>query len=187
MFGRPRTAHLSVDDTIWLFKYLNEEEYTSAFEQPILGFFRTLHQKYGIAISFYCFEEQDWMRLSAVTDRYQQELAESSGWLRFGFHARNENVRYGEITPQQAAADYAEVTAQLRRIVGRTLDECPRIHCYSASWPVLNAMHQEGLQGVLCSETDDDCYGLTPEKKLNIRTKGSYMDKQSKLVYLATE
>ena len=171
MFGRPRTAHLSVDDTIWLFKYLNEEEYTSAFEQPILGFFRTLHQKYGIA----------------VTDRYQQELAESSGWLRFGFHARNENVRYGEITPQQAAADYAEVTAQLRRIVGRTLDECPRIHCYSASWPVLNAMHQEGLQGVLCSETDDDCYGLTPEKKLNIRTKGSYMDKQSKLVYLATE
>ena len=89
MFGRPRTAHLSVDDTIWLFKDLNEEEYTSAFEQPILGFFRTLHQKYGIAISFYCFEEQDWMRLSAVTDRYQQELAESSGWLRFGFHARN--------------------------------------------------------------------------------------------------
>ena len=158
MFGRPRTAHLSVDDTIWLFKDLNEEEYTS--------------------------EHAPRASPSAVP---QQELAESSGWLRFGFHARNENVRYGEITPQQAAADYAEVTAQLRRIVGRTLDECPRIHCYSASWPVLNAMHQEGLQGVLCSETDDDCYGLTPEKKLNIRTKGSYMDKQSKLVYLATE
>lgn len=185
---RKKTVHFSVDDTIWLFNDLNSNNYGSAFEQPTLAFFRELHQRYGTAISFYCFGEQDWMKLENVTDRYREELEKNGEWIRFGFHARNENVRYAQADAQQAATDYADVKAQLWRIAGGNLDEYPRIHCYSANRPALEAMRGKGLRGVLCSESEDIVsYDLEENEAKRLRSVGVYSSKAFGLTYLATD
>lgn len=181
--GHTRTAHFSVSDTIWLFKGLKEEGYASAFEQPVLAYFRELHEQHGITVSFYCFAEHEDMRLADVPDAYSQEFSENGDWLRFGFHAKNENTHYEDKTPECAARDYAEVTAQLRRIVGTAIDAYPRIHSYSASQAALNAMREEGLRGVLCPESDDGGYCLSEKQLRRVKSKGVYVDKNG-LVYL---
>lgn len=188
MFGKTKTAHFSVDDTIWLFKGLNEEGYKSAFEQPVLSLFQTLHQKYGIIVSFYCFMQQDWMNLQDVTNAYRDELSENSDWMRFGFHARNENVHYSDLPAETAGEDYYTVTEQLRRICGNVLDECPRIHCYSAHQGSLRKMKKYGLQGVLCAEKGiESCYGLTYEQKQLVDKSGIYLDKKDGITYISTD
>lgn len=185
---RNKTVHFSVDDTIWLFHDLNSNNYGSAFEQPTLAFFLELHQKYGTVISFYCFGEQDWMKLENVTDRYRYELEKNGDWLRFGFHAQNEHIRYAEVDARQAAADYADVTAQLRRITGANLDAYPRIHCYSANRPALEAMQGKGLRGVLCSESEEIIgYDLEENEAQRLRSVGIYSNKASGLTYLTTD
>ncbi len=50
-----RTVHFSVDDTIWLFENLSRFGYGSIFEQPTLAFFKDLHDRFGLRVSFYCF------------------------------------------------------------------------------------------------------------------------------------
>lgn len=183
-----KTVHFSVDDTIWLFNDLNSNNYNSAFEQPILAFFLELHQKYGTVISLYCFGEQDWMKLENVTGRYRHELEENGQWLRFGFHARNENMRYAEADAQQAAVDYADVMAQLWRISGACLDVFPRIHCYSANRSALEAMQKKGLRGVLCSESEEIVsYDLEENEAQQLRSAGIYSNKSSGLTYLTTD
>lgn len=181
--GRPATIHFSVDDTIWLFKGLKEEGYISAFEQPVLAFFRKLHELYGVAVSFYCFAEHEDMHMAEVADTYSQEFSENSDWLRFGFHAQSEDTQYGDNTPECAAADYANLTAHLRRIVGTAIDAYPRIHCYSASQIALHAMQKEGLRGVLCPESGDGGYCLSEKQLRKVKSKGVYVDKNG-LTYL---
>lgn len=183
-----KTAHFSVDDAIWLFLGLRDWNYGSVFEQPVLSFFRDLHEKYGITVSFYCFMTQDGFDLKSVPDRYREELESNRAWCRFGFHAIDENTRYENVEPGQAAADYAAVMAELRRIAGEALDAYPRIHCYSASQAALLAMREQGLRGVLCPEMGgEDRYGLTARQRRTVDSRGVYVDAATGLSYLSTD
>lgn len=183
-----KTAHLSVDDTIWLFYGLRDWDYESVYEQPVLGLFRQLHETYGVSVSFYCFMRQDWMCLKDVPGKYREELERNGDWCRFGFHAIDENADYSRTGPEQAAEDYQAVTAELRRIAGSALDELPRIHKYAASQDSLLAMKEYGLRGVLCPEEGwKDSYGLTGEHRLLLNTAGFYSDPMNGLTYLATD
>ncbi len=183
-----KTAHFSVDDTIWLFYGLRDWDYGSVYEQPVLGLFQRLHARYGITVSFYCFMTQDWMCLKDVPDKYRQELEANRDWCRFGFHALNENMNYAQTGPAQAAADYVAVMDELRRIAGGALDELPRLHSYAGSQMSLRAMAQHGLRGVLCPEEGwKDEYGLTGEHRRILNDKGVYRDAASGLTYLQTD
>ena len=185
----PKTAHISVDDTIWLFYGLRDWDYGSVFEQPVLGLFHRLHERCGIAVSFYCFMRQDWMCLKDVPDKYREELEENRDWLRFGFHAIDENADYARTGPKQAAEDYRAVTAELRRIAGESsLDLLPRIHKYAASQDCLLAMKEQGLRGVLTPEEGwKDSYGLSREHRAVLNDEGVYEDRTTGLTYLATD
>lgn len=47
-----------------------------------------------------------------MLDRYREELDANGHWLRFGFHASDEETRYDNCSAKQVGRDYAEVMGQ---------------------------------------------------------------------------
>lgn len=185
---KSKSAHLSIDDTIWLFENLGHFNYSSIFEQPLLAFLRGLHEKYGIVVSCYCFGEFQGLSLSAMTDMYRLEFEANSEWLRFGFHAKNDQTRYANVTPEQAQIDYTNVINELSRVVGtRPLDHFPRLHFYSGSKEGLSMMVRKGLIGLLCSEDFRDNYYLSGEQNVILNTYNSWVDESVPLRFLKTD
>ncbi|MHC1732029.1 MAG: hypothetical protein AB9888_08390 [Bacteroidales bacterium] len=183
-----KTAHFSVDDTIWLFENLEHFHYTSAFEQPVLGFFREMHQKYGSAVSFYCFGNFQGLRLLDMTDAFQGEFEANSDWLRFGFHAADDIVRYSSCSSEKARDDYAFVMMELRRIAGeKALDHFPRIHNYAGSKECLVAMTREGLRGLLCATDSRQNYCLSLKENDLLNSDGVWEDREISLQFIKTD
>ena len=96
-------------------------------------------------MSFYCFESFSGIHLAEIPSQYQAEFEENSAWLRFGFHASDDHIRYDHTTPEKAGEDYGRVVNELCRIVGeRSIDHIPRIHCWSGNRATLSAMRERG-------------------------------------------
>lgn len=119
-------CHISVDDTISLFKDLtiHENEYTSIFENSTLKYFKSLHDKYGAKVSFYVFYSWDDLSkggfsLRDVTDKFAKEFSENADWLKFGFHAMSaQSYQTTDIELQKEY--YDAVINELLRITGGT-------------------------------------------------------------------
>lgn len=81
--------HFSVDDVINCFENLtrNEKKYESAFDEPFFAYIKSLHEKYNVKVSLYCFYEKEGFSLKDCTEKFADNFKTSSGWLKFGFHA----------------------------------------------------------------------------------------------------
>lgn len=170
--------HFSTDDFFTPFADLTENEasYGSVWEQPVFGFFRKLHERYGAVVSCYCFYQDAGLQsnLSRVTDRFAGEFTESADWLRFGFHGEDTDTAYGRNKFQpvkihdsglEAGNDYEKVIRELTRITGggRCIDRVPRIHYYAGSREACQAWQEakKGIRGLLSAEDDRLSYYLS--------------------------
>ena len=84
-----KIAHVSFDDVYLCLKDLrdNANNYKSIFDQPFLGYLRTLHDSYGASFELYVYEKAvDWS-IDQVPNKFEDEFKRSSNWLRWGFHA----------------------------------------------------------------------------------------------------
>jgi len=99
-----KEIHISVDDTIYIFKDLteNQEKYNSIFENETLSFLKKCNEQYGAKFSMYCFAEYGDMKLSECTGAYKQEFIENKDWLNFGFHAFDCVVDYSKCSTEVA-------------------------------------------------------------------------------------
>ena len=82
--------HISVDDTIEIFRDLteNENKYDSIFDNEILKFMQKCHNLYGTKFSMYVFYNYgEGITLEQCTNKFRSEFEENSDWLKFGFHA----------------------------------------------------------------------------------------------------
>lgn len=178
-YGEKR-IHLSVDDVFEIFADLkrNEGVYTSAFEQPMLAFLKTLHCSYGAVFSLFCFCEDlaTGQCLEQMSPEFAGEFRRNAHWLRFGFHGCNASVYYGGSEQRQralhgseeAAADYERVINGIIRIAGaECIDRMPRIHYYSGTQACCSAWRNQafGICGLLAAEDERCAYYHTSSMK----------------------
>lgn len=183
-----KTAHFSVDDTIWLFENLDHFQFESIFEQPTLAFFKELHDIYGLTVSFFCFESFNGLNLADMPKTYRREFEANRAWMRFGFHGASDKIRYSEVDQETAKNDYLRITEMLKTITGeKSLDSIPRLHCWSGNRRNLCAMSRYGLKGVLCAERFDAGYDLTLLEKLWLHFFGMYKDRKNSISFISTE
>lgn len=178
-FHMPRTIasntggylHFSVDDSNSIFEDLtvNADQYDSAFDQPLLKFVKNLHDKYGIAISFYVYYSWDVANerfaLSNATDQFRDEFAENADWLRFGFHAKDANA-YTCISAEEELEYYNRTVQELIRITGSEdcIDNFVRLDRYQADSDMIQYLHSadSGLVGLLgADDSNRQSYALT--------------------------
>lgn len=166
--------HFSVDDSNSIFEDLtnNRRRYKSIFDQPLLGFFKQLHDRYGVVVSFYVFYswglEEGHFALSDATDHYAAEFSANADWLRFGFHAIDA-ASYEKLNPDTLTAYYEKTVNELVRITGSEacIDTFLRLDRYTADEACVAALRDAGVTGLLIAVEGDGrttCYDLTTEE-----------------------
>ncbi|MBQ3527274.1 MAG: hypothetical protein IJA52_01785 [Clostridia bacterium] len=142
----------SIDDNIWFLRDINSKGYDSIFENPYLGFFKNLHEKYGARFQFNVYYETEGFDLSEMTDRYRDEWRENSDWLRLSFHGRYDigEPPYINSSYEEAFEDCQSVHREILRFAGEdTLSYFTTIHYCQGSPEALRAFYDCGIRGLV--------------------------------------
>ena len=185
--GKNKTVHFSVDDTLHLLSDLKKLDGESVFHHPVLSFFKKLHERYSLRVSFYVFEEFDGFNLADVSEQHTKEFQDNSDWMRFGFHAVNENRKYSPEETNIAKADFLRVTEKLSRIVGKeSITSILRLHNWGGDKTVLSELSNLGIKGLLCRSNLKQSYYLNLGEILKIFFTGKWYDKNLDLLFIKT-
>lgn len=180
--------HYSIDDVIEVFRELATNHPKSIFEVSLFSFFRDLHQKYDLVLSYYCFFKKGDFTLSEVPRSYRQEFEENSSWLRFGFHGYTGAEDYDIQNVEESIKQYTLVMENLKEIVGEnSLDAMPRIHRFHASREFVNWLGNNKvfcLIGLLSADDNRNSYSL--EHIADVELKCKHIIKKENMIFLQT-
>ena len=157
--------NLTFDDTIDLFKDLTDTNYKSIFENNILSWVKSLHDEYGVVVTFYTMYESDDFNLSQCPGKYKDEFIANSNWLKFGFHTLNGKTSYetGDIS-----ADYLTTINELIRIVGsEAIDNVVRLQSFQGSKEGVSkllSLDEEPVVGLMTADDSRQSYYLDDEE-----------------------
>lgn len=127
-----------IDDNICFFRDLtrHQNDYKSIYENPYLGFFKSMHDKYGTLVHMHIYYETceaspdrghdeytDNFNLSMMPLKYKPEFREAAEWLRFTFHARKDQPSWPHQHADYATTlrDFDLVTNEIVRFAGEEL------------------------------------------------------------------
>ena len=98
-------VHVSIDDCWQALARLSAPETKSVFDDPFFARLKAWHEAYGAKFTCYVFGETENFSLSDVPEKFKDEFAAASSWLKFGFHASFSGI---EKTRAQSAEEFAE-------------------------------------------------------------------------------
>lgn len=157
--------NLTFDDTIDLFRDLADSNYKSVFENSTLSWVKSLHDEYGVVVTFYTMYESDDFNLSQCPGKYKDEFIANSDWLKFGFHTLNGETSYetGDIS-----VDYAKTINELKRIVGSdSIDNVIRLQSFQGSKEGVSellSLDEEPVIGLLTADDSRQSYYLDDDE-----------------------
>lgn len=168
MKNRRDILHISIDDTILIFKELTERRPLSIFDLPFFRYFKRLHDKYGLVLSCYCFFKHGDFTLDKCTRNYRTEFEANANWLRFGFHGFKGSEDYGMQNEIVSEEQYERLMDNLAEIVSiAALDPVIRIHRFRASKDFIKYVttcSKYPIQGLFGADDNRLSYFLSEEE-----------------------
>ena len=192
-YKEERKVHISIDDTIKIFKDLtdNEQNFKSIFENDTLKFLRECNKNYGAKFSLYCFYEYGDISLDKCTEKFKEEFEENSEWLQFGFHSYNNSVDYTQSSIEITKEQYESVIKHLKRIVGeKSITRLVRLERFLANRQTVNIFKEceIGIQGLLGADSiDRQNYYLENNENMKLFKKGEYFDNDIGIYFYCTD
>lgn len=125
-----------IDDNICFLRDIarNAQVYRSIYENPYLGFFRSMYDKYGTLVHMHVYYEtcsaspdarggEDRFDLSMMPDKFKDEWKAAAEWLRLTFHARADKPDWPHqnATYEDTLRDIQLVNREIRRFAGEEL------------------------------------------------------------------
>ncbi len=185
---------LSIDDNIWFLQDIhhNEHRYTSIFDNPYLGFLKTLHDTYGTKVHFNLFYQTDGFNLSQLSDRYSTEWKAHAGWIRLSFHALQEkpDKPYQKAGYDVVKHDCKMVLKEIHRFAGEALTgPVTTLHWGEATVEGSRALRDAGYRGQLgYFNVDDDLpavsYYLDVDKRRHLKKRFIWKDLEEDIVFI---
>lgn len=186
-----RFIHISIDDTIEIFDDITRNNYKSIFENDTLKFLKYLHDTYGAKFSMYCFYSFNGIELKNTTDNFRPEFEENSDWLKFGYHAKNNEIDYMIVDENVALNDYNLVINELKRIVGeKSITTVLRLEKFIISEENVRAInsHEYPIAGLLGADTKDRTdYYLNNEENEILFNEDYYYDTENDVFFYNTD
>lgn len=183
--------HMSFDDVYASLKDITQHEYNSVFENALFGDLKRLHDEYGAVFTLNCFLEGDGFRISDLPSRYQKELGENAGWLKFAFHAKDKNQKYTEDCPEDIEKDYQTFIDAVLNLTGtaRSIDHMVRLGFFTGSSSNIDALRacEEGITGLLTADDDRVSYYFSEEWNDYILKSNEYYDLDKNLRLIRTQ
>ncbi len=182
--------HLSVDDTVEVFKDLTMNNYDSIFDNRTLSWIKKIHDEYGVVVSCYVFYQDSDFDLRQCPAVYRYEFEQNNTWLRFGFHTLSGDKNYTDSTAEEITTDYEKTIEQLIRIVGAdSIDNVIRLQNFAGNADCVNALVSisvEPIVGLLTADDNRNSYDLSAEKSAYIYCHDE-LEEENGLSYFSTD
>ncbi len=182
-------VHFSFDDVEKSFNNLATEEYDSLWEEPFFLFLYNRHKDYGAKFSLYSYNDV----LANVTDKYKEEFAAASDWLKIGLHAENSRVNYANATYEEGKAAWTTFLNHIERITGtkESVDRMPRLHYFAGTKEALLGMRDAdkdyGAFGFIASDGIRDSYYLNSDITNYLYENDHITDNANNLTFVSTD
>ncbi len=195
--------HISFDDTYKCFQNLQNNNYTSIFQEKFLGWMKRMHDQWGAVFSIYVFNEEFTAYAnSEKAAQYASEFYAAKDWLKIGLHspANNQNLNFGT----DKGTDYSTYEAgQLQwnifvnsvlKVTGSylSIDRMPRLHNCAGTEAALQGMRDAnyGALGFLAVDDTRNVYYLESFGSGNSRWLFNHdhvTDYKNGLTFIATD
>ncbi len=122
------------------------------WEHPYLAMWKRLHECYGVKIQLNLFYEYGDFNLTHVPDRFRDDFAACSDWLRFSFHSKAEFPKHPYLasTYGEVFDDCAAVNREILRFAGEaSLATTTTLHYVRATEDGVRALHDCGVRGLM--------------------------------------
>ncbi len=167
------TIHLSFDDIQLSLQNLQNNDYTSLFDEPFFAMLKELHDKYNAIFSLYVYTDY----FNAITKTiYKQDFINNADWLKIGFHATNGSSNFASTNYLTAKSTYNTFIENVLRICGTNLiiDRVPRLANFAGSHSALQGLinAKNGVIGLL--DADDDRISYNHNAKICNFLKKNY-------------
>ena len=151
---------------------------------------KSLHDTYGCCFTLNCFNtntSDSSYSISNLPSTYQSELQGCKSWLRFAFHAEDDEANYNSSTG--ILTSYNTFVSAIYTLTGDygCIDTMPRLGFFGGNLEnvlaIKNADH--GIIGLLCADaTNRDSYYLDSAQNAIVQSKGKYLDAVNELILL---
>ena len=188
-----KIVHFSCDD-VYACLYdliLNQDTYESIFENDFFAGLKECHVKTGACFTLNTFNTVTTIPnydISNVPTKFQKEFQANKSWLRFAFHAENENTNYASAT--DVLTSYNKFVASIYKLTGDydCIDRIVRLHYFSGSLEnvLLIKDADYGIIGLLTADDMRTSYYLSNEQSETARLKGKYFDLKNELLFIKT-
>jgi hypothetical protein len=194
-----KIIHFSFDDVCWCLNDLivNGDVYSSIWENAFFVTLKNLHDATGCVFTLNVFNQivsnQDFPAnydITNVPNKFQSDFRSAKNWLKFGFHAGNEDANYGTTNNIQPA--YNTFVSSIYTLTGDydCIDRITRLHYYSATFEncmaIKNIVNGAIIGFLGADDTRSYDYYLLSEQYNELRDKGKYADIVNQLYFITT-
>ena len=184
---------LSLDDNIWFLRDIafNCDIYKSIFENPYLGFLKSIHDEFDTKIHINIYYQTDGFNLSQMPSKYKSEWRSCSDWLKLTFHAlqNDPDKLYMNATYDIVKRDYEMVTEQIIRFAGYELiSPVTTLHWGEATIEGCKALRDQGVKALmgdfmLIDSKPAVSYYLDPETAQHLAVRSLWKDNKLDMIF----
>jgi len=182
--------HISVDDSINVFRELSINNPASIFANARLAVYKEMHDKYGACFSLFAFYQNssNTFNLSQMPTTWKAEFIANSHWLKIGFHGVDDATDYTTISLTDGVEHYTRIINEINRFAGySTIDNMPRFSKFKGSKTLHTELKKYGLVGVLAADdTRTDDSGLITSEQTALRNGDDYYNYEIGFYYVRT-
>lgn len=189
-----RCYRVSIDDAVWFLKDIAQhaDKYTSIFDNPFMGFLRSLHRDYGTKSHLNLFFETTDFDLTQMPDKFKPEWRENADWIRLSVHARSEfpDDPYIRAGYYEMKRDCQAIRTEIMRFAGEeVMDNTTTLHWGQVPVDVCRALRDEGYTVQVCDfNVDNDLppcsYYLSVPQRRHMNKRFIWRDNREKIIFV---
>lgn len=197
--------HISFDDVYSCINDISSHNYGSVFENSFFADLKKFHDTYGAVFTLNCFNtcsNQTDYDISNMPDTYKDELASNSDWLKFSFHAEDENTNYGSSENatlgtatgdcvEEIKASYNKFTSAILNATGtqNSIDRVARLGFFGGAENNVKALMEcdLGITGLLAADDTRISYYLSNDDNQDLLSNYEYYDKNNNIKMLKSQ
>lgn len=176
-------VHISVDDVIDTFYWIEKYKPKSIFEQPLFFKIKKWHEQYDLIFDLYMFESKGDFDIKMVPVRYWREIAKNCEWIKLAWHRRTAGILVDSENEELLSIErfYKFLIMNCGHNI---LSDTVRLHRWIASKKIMDSLKSHGINKFLTSDSDEISYDLTTEEMNCI--KENYRYEKENIIYKKT-
>lgn len=182
--------HISVDDSINVFRELATTNPASIFDNARLAVYKEMHDKYGACFSLFAFYQNslNTFNLSQMPATWKAEFIANSHWLKIGFHGVDATTDYTSIALADGVEHYTRIINEVNRFAGySTIDNMPRFSQFKGNKTLYTELKKYGLVGVVTADdARTDNSSLTAKEITAVNAADDYYNYEMGFYFVRT-